>query len=164
MSKAQSGWRSPWVIGFIVMGIIFVGANINMIYLAGKNAPSLVSENYYERGQDYEKNMLKRLAKNPGWHIQLVPPTAVILDQPAIFALTLEDKHGKFVDPSSVVLRAYRPTDASADFFVPMVKLSAGNYQAEMVFPLKGKWDLLASVIEDDHEFNVSQRISVKAP
>lgn len=164
MSKTQSGWRNPWVIGFIVMGIIFVGANINMIYLASTRAPSLVSENYYERGQDYEKNMLKRLAKDPGWHMQLTPPATVTMSHPAVFVFTLEDKQGKFVDPDSVILRAYRPTDSSADFSEPMKKLSAGNYQAEVKFPLKGEWDLLVSVVEGEDEFNVSQRMSVKAP
>lgn len=162
MAKTQSGWRSPWVIGFIMMGVVLVSANAYLIYLADESAPGLVADNYYERGQDYEQNMLKRMAKDPGWDMQLKAPSSVVLNQNAKFIFTLEDKEGRFVDPDKVVFYAYRPSDVNADFSVPMSKLSAGNYEVEVKFSLKGNWDLLASVVKGEDEFNVSQKLYVK--
>ncbi len=163
MASTQSAWRSPWVIGFILMAVIIIAANVYLIWIAGNRAPSLVAENYYERGQDYEKNMLKRMAQDPGWNMELVAPEKLVLNQPGEFAFTLFDQQGKVVNPDAVVLHVYRPSDAGADFDVPMTKLSAGHYRAALVFPLKGVWDLLASVKVGDKEFNVSQRINVSA-
>ena len=42
--------------------VAFFVANGVFIYLALNNNPGLVVDDYYERGQDYEKNMLKRMA------------------------------------------------------------------------------------------------------
>ena len=162
MAKMQSAWRSPWVIGLSVMGVIFVVANFYLIYLAGDRAPSMVAENYYERGQDYEKNMLKRLAKDPGWNMTLTPPVKINLKKPAEFLFNLLDKEGKVVTPDSVTLFAYRPSDAKADFSAEMNRLAPGNYQVTTQFPLKGYWDLLASVKSGEEEFNVSLRIFVE--
>ncbi|OMH38748.1 FixH family protein [Motiliproteus sp. MSK22-1] len=162
MGKIQSAWRSPWVIGLTVMGVIFVTANFYLIYLAGDRAPSLVAENYYERGQDYEKNMLKRLAKDPGWKMTLTPPAKISLKQPAEFQFSLLDKEGKVVTPDSVTLFAYRPSDSRADFSTEMSRLAPGNYQVKTQFPLKGYWDLLASVKDGEEEFNISLRIFVE--
>ncbi len=161
MARTQSAWRSPWVIGFTLMGVIFVAANVYLIWIAGDRAPSMVVEDYYERGQDYEKNMLKRLAKDPGWVMELTPPEKIVMNTEAEFGFVLMDKEGGVVNPDSVTIYAYRPSDADADFSVPMQRLSTGNYRASLAFPLKGVWDLLASVKEGEDEFNVSHRIHV---
>lgn len=145
------------------MAVIIIAANINLIMLAGDNPPNLVAENYYERGQDYEKNMLKRLARDPGWEMSLQPPEALTLNQPSSFQFTVVGDDGQEALPDSVVLHMYRPSDAKADFSVPMTLLGAGTYTAEVTFPLKGAWDVLASATQDDHEFSVSYRAFVEA-
>ncbi|MCG8425825.1 MAG: FixH family protein, partial [Chromatiales bacterium] len=76
MSEKQKALRSPWVIAWISMFVIFVIANIVMIYLAA-DRPGLVVDDYYERGQDYEENMLKRMAKDPGWKMKIDAPEFV---------------------------------------------------------------------------------------
>ncbi|MCW8847766.1 MAG: FixH family protein, partial [Sedimenticola sp.] len=60
MTEKQSPWRNPWVLGWVGLVVVFLLANFVMIYLAITKNPGLVVDNYYERGQDYEKNMLKR--------------------------------------------------------------------------------------------------------
>ena len=66
MSKS-SPWRSPVVRVWAGLLLLFFIANGVFIYLALNSNPGLVIDNYYDRGQDYEKNMLKRRAEDPGW-------------------------------------------------------------------------------------------------
>lgn len=163
MSKVQSAWRSPWVLTFIGMALIIVAANVYLILIASDNAPSLVAENYYERGQDYEHNMLKKRARDPGWEMSLAAPEKLVYQQPMNYRFTLMGKEGESVHPDSVIIHAYRPADASADFSVPMQAMGAGEYRATVTFPLKGAWDVLASVKQGEDEFSVSHRAYVEA-
>jgi len=156
----QSAFRSPWVIGWITMFVIFVMANGVMLYLALDKSPGLVVDDYYDRGQDYEKNMLKRQAQDPGWKLKIVAPEYVDVAVPSVFGLRIKDSDGNSFSPDSVIFYAYRPADAKQDFSVPMVQSESGLYEAEISFPLLGVWDILVSVQQGDIEINTPHRLS----
>ncbi|PLY12168.1 MAG: nitrogen fixation protein FixH [Sedimenticola sp.] len=161
MSKKQSAFRSPWIIGWISMLIIFVIANIIMIYLA-IDRPGLVVDDYYDRGQDYEKNMLKRQAKvrELGWKTKIEKPEYADIGMPVKYGFRISDKQGLPVVADSVTFFVYRPADDSQDFSVPMELVEPGYYQADITFPLLGVWDILVSVKKDEFELNEDSRIS----
>ena len=156
----QSAWRSPWVIGIGVMIVIFLAANAVMIFLATGRGPGLVVNDYYSRGQDYEQNMLKRLAKDPGWSMTIEAPGFVDVAKPSVFRYRVATKEGAAVTPDTVVLHAYRPSDAKADFSAPMTRGEDGVYQVEVSFPLKGVWDVLVSATQGEEEYSTHRRIS----
>ncbi|MES9904307.1 MAG: FixH family protein [Sedimenticola sp.] len=160
MSEKQSPWRSPWIIGWMSMLVIFVAANIVMIYLAINDSPGLVVDDYYERGQDYEENMLKRQARDPGWKMKVIAPEFVDIGKPALFSYRVSDKEGNPVTPDSVIFYVYRPADKNLDFSVPMKMVDVGLYQAEVTFPLLGVWDILVSNKLGEDEYNQPYRIS----
>ncbi|MEJ2693720.1 MAG: FixH family protein [Candidatus Thiodiazotropha sp.] len=161
MSDKKSAWQSPWVIAWIAMVVVFFTMNVIMIYLAQSNNPGLVVEDFYERGQDYEKNMLKRQARNPGWQMKVVLPKKIGVDEAVVCRFEVTDKEGVPVDPAEVIFYAYRPSDAKQDFSVPMQKVGPGLYQADVSFPLKGAWDTLVSVKHGEDEYNTPKRIGV---
>ena len=156
----QSAFKSPWVIAIILMLVIFVGANAVMIFLAANRGPGLVVDDYYERGQDYEKNMLKRLAKDSGWVMTVEDPGFVDIGKPTVFRFKVVSKEGGEAAPDQVTLHAYRPADAKQDFSLPMQLVEPGVYEAEATFPLKGVWDVLVSAKQGEDEFNTHRRIS----
>ncbi|MES9859074.1 MAG: FixH family protein [Sedimenticola sp.] len=160
MSEKQSPWRSPWIIGWMSMLVIFVLANIVMIYLAINDNPGLVAEDYYERGQDYEENMLKRQGRNPGWTMEVIAPEFVDIGKPTLFSYKVSDKEGKPVTPDAVIFYVYRPADKRQDFDLPMKSISEGMYQVEVTFPLLGVWDILVSNKVGEDEYNQPYRIS----
>lgn len=161
MSDKNSAWRSPWVIAWIAMVVIFFTMNVIMIYLATDNNPGLVVEDFYERGQDYEKNRLKRMARDPGWVMRIQLPRKIEIDQPVNCRFSVKDKAGNPVSPESVIFYAYRPSDKDADFSVPMQEVEPGLYTAEVSFPLMGAWDTLVSVKRGEDEFHTPKRIGV---
>jgi len=160
MPQRNSAWRSPWVIAWILLVVAVLAVNIVMIYLAMEANPGLVAEDYYERGQDYEDNLVKRMARDPGWSMQVQPPQFVGVSTPARFRFSVVDKAGEPVHPDRVELFAYRPSDARQDFSVVMTEVGPGLYEAEVSFPLKGVWDILVSASVGDQEYHASHRLS----
>ncbi len=161
MSKKHSALRSPWVIGWIALVITVLTVNGVMIFLAVEHNPGLVVEDYYERGQDYEKHVLERMRRNPGWSMKIDVPAPVAQDQPTWFRFAVVDKAGRPVSSESVTLFAYRPSDAKRDFSVPMESEAPGLYRAKAAFPLKGVWDILVSIQGAEDEYHTARRINV---
>jgi nitrogen fixation protein FixH len=157
--EKQSAFRSPWVLAWIGMLIVFVMANAVMIYLAA-DRPGLVVDDYYDRGQDYEKIMLKRMAKDLGWKMKVVKPKFADVGKPSEWKFSVMDKDGAPVKADSVTFYAYRPSDAKQDFSVEMELTAPGHYKADVTFPLLGVYDILVSVKKGEDEFNVPSRIS----
>jgi nitrogen fixation protein FixH len=150
--------------GWVGLILMFLVANIVMIYLAIDSNPGLVVEDYYERGQDYENTVLSKIARNPGWLMRVDVPQAMAVDRPDAIRFFLVDKAGQPVTPDEVHLYAYRPSDADHDFSLPMTEEGKGRYLTEVRFPLIGTWDLLVSARQGEEEYNVSQRINVVRP
>ena len=165
MADSQSNpipaWKSPWVIGWVASIAIVLAVNATMVWLAIDSNPGLVVQDYYERGQHYEKTLVSKMAKDPGWLMTISPPAELILGQTQPMRFSLVDKAGVPVRPDAVTFHAYRPSDASRDFSLPMEQEGPGRYRADVAFPLKGIWDLLVSVRQGEDEFNVGRRISV---
>jgi len=161
MVDKNSAWRSPWVIGWVAMVAIFFSMNLFMVFMAVENNPGLVNKDYYERGQDYEKNMLKRQAKDPGWQMKIELPRHIDVGETVTARFTIKDKVNQPVDVEAVAFHAYRPSDATKDFSVPMRETTPGLYEAKLSFPLLGAWDTLVSVKRGDIELNTAKRIGV---
>ena len=161
MSDKNSAWRSPWVIAWVTMVVIFFTMNMVMIYMAAENDSGLVVDDFYDRGQDYEKNMLKRLARDPGWVMRIQLPRKIEINEPVTCRFSVKDKTGQPVSPESVTLYAYRPSDKNADFSMPMKEVEPGLYEAEVCFALMGAWDTLVSAKRGEDEFNTPKRIGV---
>ncbi len=157
--KSQSALRNPWVLFWISIPLTVVIVNVTMIILS-LDRPGLVVDNYYERGRDYERNMLSRMAKDPGWEQRIEAPRFVDVNVPAPFHFRVTDQEGEPVTPDEVIFRAYRPADARADFEVPMQKIEPGMFSADITFPLLGVWDILVSTVSGEDEFNTAYRLS----
>jgi nitrogen fixation protein FixH len=161
MTEKKSAWRSPWVIAWVAMVVIFFSMNMIMIFLAMNNNPGLVVEDFYDRGQDYEKNMLKRQARDPKWRMKVELPKKIEIGQPVLCRYTVTDRQGNPIDRDEVTFHAYRPSDAKQDFTVPMQRVGPGAYEATVSFPLKGAWDTLVSIRNGEDEYQVPKRIGV---
>ncbi len=160
VKKSGSALRSPWVWTIISLLLISIATIIFRIYIAENSPDLLVNKDYYKRGEDYEENMLKRLAKDPGWNMHVSAPDFVDVAVATTFTFTVTDKDGSPVDPDSVVFYAYRPSGAEHDFSVPMERVAPGEYQAEVTFPLKGVWDILVAATQGEDEYQEPYHVS----
>lgn len=159
----RSAMRNPWVLGWLALLVTVVGVNVAFIVTAFKTTPGLVDEAYYEKGRDHEQNFQKKLEARSrlGWDIRLNPPETITLGKPARYTINVADRIGMPLRDATVMLHAYRPSDAAADMQTTMDKIADGIYQNTLAFPLKGVWDLKVTVSRGEDELEAEQRIKV---
>ncbi|MGE5155739.1 MAG: FixH family protein [Bdellovibrio bacteriovorus] len=163
-AKTTSAWRSPWVIGWIGLVVTVLGVNLTMVVLAVATNPGLVNDDFYERGQDYERTLMSRRARDPGWTIKADFPSDIKSGEPTTVRVFLVDRAGQPVSPGAVTFFAYRPSDKSLDFSAPMMEEGKGRYVAQVSFPAFGLWDGLVAVGQGGDEYTTSARIAVARP
>ncbi|MCK5639609.1 MAG: FixH family protein [Gammaproteobacteria bacterium] len=161
----KSAFRNPWVLGMLSFVIIVVLVNVAFISMAFITSPGLVTEDYYERGQDHEANVQKRIdARNRlGWAMNLTLPEKIMMATNQNYQFNVVDKYGVPIGDANVKMHAYRPSDATADFYVEMENMSAGMYKTRTGFPLKGIWDITLQVVHGEDNYDMTRRISVHA-
>ncbi len=154
--------KNPWVLGILLFVLTFLTMNAIFIYLAFKSPPNLVDKNFYEEGQNYEQ-VQKQIEhqKALGWTGLFLLPKAARVNQARIYEVIIQAKNAEAIDFDSVVMKAYRPSDANADFSVNMTNPKPGMYEAEMEFKLPGTWDLVVEAKQGENEFIVAKRISI---
>ncbi len=161
--KSAPALRNPWVLGWIGLVVTVLAVNLIMVYLAIATNPGLVNPDYYERGQDYERTLISRRARDPNWTMQADVPRPLRVGEPQSIRFFLVDKSGQPVDPDAVTFFAYRPSDAARDFSSSMWREGTGRYVVEATFPLVGVWDLLIAARTGEDEYSVGERVSVVA-
>ena len=156
--------RNPWVLGWLALVAVVLGVNIYMISMAFITSPGLVSKNYYEQGRDYERTVQSRSAARAalGWDVAL-EVSGVHMGKPAAFRIVAKDKDNRPLAESQVKLFAYRPSDVNADFSTVLAEKVPGEYVGDVVFPLKGAWDLVVEVKQGEDIYQVPRRLAVLA-
>lgn len=158
--------RNPWVVGWLALLVLVVGVNAAFIVTAFVTSPGLVDENYYEKGQQHEQQVRTKIAKRQrlGWQVEFDLPDSILLNKKTPLGLNLRNRDGIRISADEVTVSVYRPSDVSADFKQGAPRLSAGYFETDLVFPLKGIWDLTAVVRSGDDQLDFTQRIYVTAP
>jgi len=156
-------FKNPWVLGWIALVVTVLAVNVGFISLAFITNPGLVDKNYYENAQDYEENLLKyrNAISALGWTYQTDFPQTPRLDKPEMYRLTVVDKAGLPLTAAEIIVNAYRPSDASADFQARLSEVGAGIYEGYIRFPLKGIWDMNFSIRHESDHFKFSRRTSI---
>ncbi len=160
-TKKKNCYKSPWVIGWLLLVATVLGVNMYMIMQSMNDFPGLVVDDFYERGQDYEENIHKKLDNNNLWKTsfdyQQIHP-----NQPADIRFVITDQQGNTANIEKITMYLYRPANAKKDFSMPMKATEKNNtWHTSVTFDSKGKWDMLVSVIIDGKEANYGESIFV---
>lgn len=155
--------KNPWVLGMLLFLLIFLTANAIFIYLAFKSPPNLVVQDFYERGKVYVETHERIIEqeKELGWTGLIMLPATTRVNQIQSFEVLIQGKNSISLDLDSVVLNAYRPSDARADFSINMVSTNPGTYAGEALFTLPGIWDVIVVAKKADEEFIITKRITI---
>ncbi|OIO70591.1 MAG: hypothetical protein AUJ57_08255 [Zetaproteobacteria bacterium CG1_02_53_45] len=160
-SHLKEDFKNPWFLGILALVGVALAGTIWMAVVAGQTSPGLVSEDYYEKGKNYFHETPKA-EQGPQWRLSLMAPPTPVVGQSQIYRLYVVDEAGHPVSGASVVLYAYRPSDANADFEVKMTQADAGTFTAPVSFALPGTWDLIAQVKSNGRSFDITQRVFIK--
>lgn len=157
------GSRNPWLIGMVSLIAVVLLVNITFITLAVVTNPGLVTDDYYEKGQNLEETILKRAnaRKALAWTYSTDFPANPIINRKEIYRFSIVDKAGLPVTNADVLLKAYRPSDVNADFNLAMNEPAPGVYEADVRFPLKGMWEITIKISHGQDDYDFTRRASV---
>jgi len=159
----KQAFRNPWVVGWLAILLLVVMVNAAFIITAFMTNPGLVDENYYEKGKDHERTVQTKIANRArlGWQIDLKTAEQIVAHKTTTIHIDLKNSDGKLITADAMTLAAYRPSDVSADFSQSMENLAPGRFVVTTKFPLKGVWDLTATVTAGEDSLEISRRIIV---
>lgn len=155
--KNASGLRNPWLLSLLALIVLVLSVNGAFIWLATRDGKAaLVDHEYKTRDRKSNAQVLSELATQQtlAWQTTIKRPKAIVLNRPAAYEIRIVDKDGKSVS-GHLSVEAYRASNANRDFTTPFRETSAGNYQGEITFPLKGYWELRIHITRGTDNFSV---------
>lgn len=162
-AQLKNDLKSPWLRA--ILGVVGVTVGVNLAYIAYAfwSPPDLVAKDYYEKGQNYFHEEIKReQSASDAWRLQLLVPGKPKMNLDQDYRLYVMDREGRAVNSGQVMLFAYRPDDSRSDFRQELHFADSGTYAAMLRFPFPGKWDLIAQIRSGDLQYDVAQRINVE--
>ena len=156
--KRRDAWI-PWT--FVGAFLLVVAANAALIFYAFQSWTGLATDNPYERGLSYNREIAAaRAQRDAGWRATLTYTESG--EGRGVIALDLADGAGRQILGAVVTARIRRPTEARRDFDVTLADRGAGRYAADLTLPLPGLWDVEATARVGGHDFRLDRRIFVR--
>ena len=124
--------------------------------------PGTVQHDYQENQEAYNRYVERVAAQRErGWQLRKGWLAEPVAGRPAVFQLSVTDRHGSPVTGATVSGSFLRPADSRADQNFEMLERGIGVYQATLVLPEAGNWDLVLEVRRgaDMHELRASTSV-----
>ena len=149
-------YKSPIIMVGISLFFILVLATVYRIYIALDSHPGLTIENPYKQGQQYAKTLAqKKKLQKMGWQLVFNPPKNLKSKVVQKYTAQLL-KNNQILNSDYAILFFYRPSSEKADFQVKMKKYN-NLYVANILVPLKGRWNISVKIIKDKQAIYTSE-------
>ncbi|MBF0392645.1 MAG: FixH family protein [Alphaproteobacteria bacterium] len=165
-SPRPRGWWYPYIFvgGF---GVVLT-VNVIMIYFATSTFTGLETVGAYDKGIRYNQTLAGAEAQRKlGWAVTVEATTDAALDpkgEPvaAVTTVTFQDAAAKPVEGLDVAGLFVRPTVAGHDSKAVFQPIGPGRYQARLILPFPGQWDLQLLAVRGELEYQLSERVVLR--
>ncbi len=96
-----------------------------------------------------------------GWTVHKGWVDEPVVNQPAVFKVSVVDKQGQPVTGAKVSIDFMRPADKRKDFSVALPELGVGAYQLPITMTEPGLWEVVVHIQKDAANFELSGRTNV---
>lgn len=125
--------------------------------------PGVVDNNLQKKESQYNA-YLEQVERQQarGWSIRKGWLGPVHAGQPAVFQVAVQDRDGALLQGAQISGSFLRPADTRMDRPLTLTETRPGVYQAELVLPAPGAWNLVLQIHhgEDWHEVRASTRVA----
>ena len=158
------GWQRAWPLWILsgFFGVIFA-VNGTMAYLGAISFTGLSTEQAYEKGRTYNKQLARNdVQRALGWTVTLqAEPQTTAGPHRIRLNLVVTDKTGQPLTGAGVQALLVRPTHEGYDREISLTEGRTGTYVAFVDLPLPGQWEVRALVSSAGRDFRLVERISV---
>jgi nitrogen fixation protein FixH len=132
-----------------------------MAYYAVHTLPGVVTENAYEKGIAYNKQIAAgSRAQALGWQGEITLEAAPQSAE-ATVAYVLRDAQGQAISDAVVHVWLVRPAQGGMDSNFAMQAVGNGHYSAAVKLPEHGVWDVRVSATRAEENYQAEKRIVV---
>jgi nitrogen fixation protein FixH len=160
--ERKPGWWYPYI--FVAAFMVVVAVNGFLIYSATSTFSGLETEQHYEKGNAYNKDieMAKRQIEL-GWQVEAkVEPLGEDGSKRRInLAASFKDKQGQPLDGMAVRALFIRPVQNGHDVSIPLSAKGRGIYTTDAELDFHGVWDLRVVAIGEKDSYQLAQRIQI---
>ena len=148
-----------WIPGLFVLGFaVMLAANGTMAWIAVGSFGGLATADYYDRGRTYNATLeLAAEMAATGWSAELVAIPAG--EGRFSIEARLAAGDGQPLQGAQVVVHFIRPSDDDEDFEVALEPRGNGLWQAEVMPPVTGLWQVRLYASRDDDVFASETRV-----
>lgn len=176
-------WAPALIIAFFAlvvgMNVVFLGVaqkGITGIFahmlpkpdageVADSRFPGTVSHDYQMKEAQYNAYLEQvEEQRQRGWDVHKGWEAQPMVDQPAVFLVTVQDAAGEPVTGAKVSGRFLRVSNSAFDQAFEMTEVSPGRYRLETLLPLPGLWQLVLEVRKGDALHEIRAITSVQGP
>ncbi|WP_407275695.1 FixH family protein [Halothiobacillus sp. DCM-1] len=97
-----------------------------------------------------------------GWKVHKGWVDEPVMNQPALFKVSVTDDHGQAVSGAQVSLDFMRPADKRLDFSVSLPELGDGAYQLPIKMTAPGLWEVMVHIQKGAANFELNGRTNVQ--
>ncbi|HFD16124.1 MAG TPA: hypothetical protein ENJ38_07465 [Rhodospirillales bacterium] len=158
-ARRRPGHWIPWAFGAFFLVVLI--ANGTMVYIGMTTWTGLVSENYYEEGRTYNRNIAAAEAQAAlGWQLSIEARLLGGFD--GELTVELRDRDGRPITDAEVTARFVRPTSEGNDFSLALAPAGQGRYRARFTLPLTGLWDVHVDATRGADRFVRNRRVFLR--
>ncbi len=126
--------------------------------------PGTIQRNFQKKEALYNEYLDQvRQQKKQGWRINKGWLGRPVANQQAIFQVAVTDKRGEPVTGAAINGFYQRPADSRLDQAFEMRETDVGLYQANLVLPEPGQWDLVLYIQRGEQRHELHAKTSVDA-
>lgn len=150
--RKSDKWIPWYFVAFFVVLAIIDGI---FVIIATSTHTGVITENAYKKGLNYDQVVAASKAQEAlGWQ------GAISLDG-TLLTFSLTDKNKAAIEGAEVTAYMVRATQAGYDFSLPLEAKGNGVYSQQVVFPLKGQWDVRIAAKWNAQHYQQKRRIVV---
>lgn len=157
------GWWYPYI--FVGGFGVVLSVNMALLYFATSTFTGLETVGAYDKGIRYNQTLAGAEAQRKlGWTVTVEAASDAAADpkgEPvaAVATATFLDAQAKPVEGLEVGGLFVRPTVAGHDAKAVFQPAGPGRYQARLILPFPGQWDLQILATRGELEYQLSQRV-----
>jgi nitrogen fixation protein FixH len=161
--KNKKALKNPWFLVTVGLVLIVLAINVFMVTTSVVTGPGLIYEDYYQRGVDYEKKMVKliRDKKELNWDI-IINSIENNKGHKSSIEVLVKDENENLIPGLKGMLQIYRPSNRKEDIHMQLTEISKGVYSAEYLLNLQGWWHLIVLLQQDDKKQTIKKKIFIK--
>lgn len=123
-----------------------------------------VKHNYHQKKGQYDAYISQMEAqKKRGWIIKKGWVEDPVVNQPAIFKVSVFDKNNKPIEQARVEGIFMRPGNTKKDLPFRMKEAGNGNYQVSTTLSEPGQWRLILNIYKDNFVHEVKAKTTIKS-